>query len=53
MGVISDGPIWQNERRLVERVLHHWTKAAAGRRFPRHSVASNQVGVNHVFASKH
>src|SRR5215471_675874 len=25
----------QNERRLVERVLRHWTKAAAGRRFPR------------------
>jgi hypothetical protein len=24
-----------NERRLVERVLHHWTKAAAGKRFPR------------------
>jgi hypothetical protein len=25
----------QNERRLVERVLRHWTKAAAGKRFPR------------------
>jgi hypothetical protein len=25
----------QDERRLVERVLDHWTKAAAGRRFPR------------------
>jgi hypothetical protein len=25
----------QDERRLVERVLRHWTKLAAGRRFPR------------------
>lgn len=25
----------QNERRLVERVLRHWTKAAEGKRFPR------------------
>ena len=25
----------QNERRLVERVLRHWTQAAAGKRFPR------------------
>jgi hypothetical protein len=25
----------QNERRLVERVLHHWTKVVAGRHFPR------------------
>jgi hypothetical protein len=25
----------ENERRLVERVLRHWTKAAAGKRFPR------------------
>ena len=25
----------QNERRLVERVMRHWTKAAAGKRFPR------------------
>ena len=25
----------QNERRLVERVLRYWTKAAAGKRFPR------------------
>jgi hypothetical protein len=25
----------QNERRLVERVMRHWMKAAAGRRFPR------------------
>jgi hypothetical protein len=25
----------QNERRLVERVLRHWTRAAAGKRFPR------------------
>jgi hypothetical protein len=25
----------QNERRLVERVLRHWTKAAAGRHLPR------------------
>jgi hypothetical protein len=25
----------QNERRLVERVVRHWTKAAAGKRFPR------------------
>jgi hypothetical protein len=25
----------QNERRLVERVLRHWTKAAAEKRFPR------------------
>jgi hypothetical protein len=24
----------QDERRLVERVLHHWTKPAAGQRFP-------------------
>jgi hypothetical protein len=25
----------QKERRLVERVLRHWTRAAAGKRFPR------------------
>ena len=25
----------QNERRLVERVVRRWTKAAAGKRFPR------------------
>jgi len=25
----------ENERRLVERVLGHWRKAAAGKRFPR------------------
>ena len=25
----------REERRLVERVLRHWTKVAAGRRFPR------------------
>ena len=28
-------PLRQNERRLVERVLRYWTRAAAGKRFPR------------------
>ena len=28
-------PAGQNERRLVERVVRHWTKAAAGKPFPR------------------
>ena len=27
----------RDERRLVERVLRHWTQLAARRRFPRHS----------------